>query len=216
MNKSIFKKIPIVILTVFSFYLFSCSNGEDTENIDVKDLMGEYGEDTLNIDLISEEVEELDTLRMTQKLYVKMQEVYDSSTLNKKQPFDRFGYSQFEKLLFTGKNEVPYGKTSKVIPKAEVFVYHFSDTLKLKNAFYNWLDCFGGDCTPVKLNEDMDAIKMPPLFSLVYDTTIVIIDYKCEHIKNDWKSFQDSLISITGKNYKHRIEVGCGGPLKWK
>ena len=118
--------------------------------------------------------------------------------------------------MFVGKEDVPYGKTNMVTPKASLFYYTFKDTTATKNAFYNWLDCFGSDCDVIKLGEDVDAIKTPPMYTLVYDTTIVIVEYLCEHEKNDWGTFQDSLLNKFGKDYRYAINIDCGGPLKWK
>ena len=86
----------------------------------------------------------------------------------------------------------------------------------MNNAFYNWLDCFGSDCNPVNLNQDIESVKTPPSLTLVYDTTLISVKYLCEHDKNDWKSFQDSIVKQYGKDYRYRIDVGCGGPLIWK
>ena len=105
-----------------------------------------------------------------------------------------------------------------VTPTANFFYYSFADSNKTLNAFYNYLDVMAsdGEGGPVKLNEDVKSIKMPPMFMLVYDTIIVSTQYMCEHAENDWKSFQDSVLNTYGKNYKYQIDVACGGPLKWK
>lgn len=142
--------------------------------------------------------------------------LYDTLTGEGIHSLDRFGFSTSKKLDFKAKFQVPYGKTNQVTPVASLFYYTFADSIKTNNAFYNWLDCFGKDCTPVSLREDLSSIKTPPMLALVYDTTIVALEYKCEHEKNDWDSFEDSLVNKLGKNYRYRIEVGCGGPLRWK
>lgn len=194
--------------------LFSCSEERQTEVISFEDLAGETG--------VPEQADTVSTLDSTFipseiNLFIAGQlPNYDTLSHLKPHSIDRFGYSTQRKIEFTGKNEVPYGKTSMVIPKANLYYYTFSDSTKTKNAFYNWLDCYGNDCNVVKINEDIDAIKTTPMFTLVYDTCIVAVEYLCEHQKNDWKSFQDSLIVNFGRTYKYRIDVGCGGPLKWK
>jgi hypothetical protein len=45
---------------------------------------------------------------------------------------------------------------------------------------------------------------------------MVTLEYSCEHVQNDWKTFKDEIIKIYGKNYRYKIDVECGGPLKWK
>ena len=103
-----------------------------------------------------------------------------------------------------------------VTPRAEFFYYTFNDSIKTKNAFYNWLDCFGVECDMIKLNEDIEHIKTPPQFALVYDTVIIAIEYRCEDQEFNWRPFQDSVISRFGKDYNYRMQIGCGGPLNWK
>ncbi|MBK6527761.1 MAG: hypothetical protein IPG07_20770 [Crocinitomicaceae bacterium] len=113
-------------------------------------------------------------------------------------------------------NKVQSGNSALVTPVASVYYYTFSDSVKTKSAFYNWLDCYGKDCNEVKLNQDVELFKSEPMLTLIYDTTIVAVEYLCEHEKNNWKSFEDSLTARFGSDYKYRIEVGCGGPLRWK
>jgi len=198
--------------------LYSCGSKKEQkiELVSMDDLMGDSTEQ------IETQVDEVpnDTIPVLStkiaKLIYALQPTYDTAFTNKVHIFDRFGYNSSYKMAFVGKKEVPYGKSTMVVPKADLFVYNFSDSVKLNNAFYNWLDCFGSDCQEVKLNEDIKAVKTPPSFTLVYDTTIVILEYPCEHIQNDWKSFKDSLVKKYGNDYRYRIDVGCGGPLKWK
>lgn len=146
---------------------------------------------------------------------VELMDEFDTTALNEFHPFDRFGFNQSEKLEFISKEKVPYGD-HLVTPIAEVFVYTFSDSVKLNNAFYNWLDCFGRDCQSVKLNEDLESIKTPPSLTLVYDTTLVHVDYQCEHQRKSWLSFEKALKHQFGDSTRYQIQVSCGGPLKWK
>lgn len=201
------------LLILFCLILLACSNEAEVETMSFEDLVGETGP-AESVDTTTQT--NLQIVPSTIGAFINSQlSLYDTTTHSKTHSIDRFGYSSFQKIEFRGKKTVPYGKTNMVTPVADLFLYTFIDTLKTKNAFYNWLDCFGSDCNAVKLNEDIDAIKTPPMFTLMYDTCIVAVEYLCEHQKNDWKSFQDSIISKFGKNYLHRIDVRCGGPLVW-
>lgn len=203
---------------VVGLIMLSCNSEkqQEVETITMEDLMGEV-EETAE-ESVGKEIE--DTLPKwsshLEELVYALSPQYDTASNTEKHIFDRFGFNTSSKLKFISKNEVPYGKSTMVTPKAEMFVYHFSDSIKLNNAFYNWLDCFGSDCQAVRLNEDLDAIKTPPSFTLVYDTTLVTVEYPCEHEKNDWGAFKDSIIKMYGRDYRYRIDVSCGGPLRWK
>ena len=195
---------------------FSCGKEERAETlISQEDFLGEVGEmeeDTTEAEdlVFTGEITPVDALAMT------LEPEYDTMALTEFHMLDRYESNTKKKLKFKSKKTIAYGETSRLNPTAEVYYYTFSDSLKTKNAFYNWLDCFGSDCNSVSLNEDIDAIKTPPLTTWVYDTTIVVINYMCEHAENDWKPFEDSLVTYTGKNFNFNIKVECGGPLKWK
>lgn len=206
---------PSILLLILLF-AFACGKDEPTETIiPQEDFLGEVGEleeDTTDTEdlVFAGEITPVDALAMT------LEPEYDTIALNEFHMLDRYESSTKRKLTFKSKKTVPYGETARLNPTAEVYYYTFSDSLKTKNAFYNWLDCFGSDCNAVSLNEDVDAIKTPPLTTWVYDTTIVVVNYMCEHAENDWQSFEDSLVTYTGKSYTFNIKVECGGPLKWK
>ncbi len=199
------------------FLIFSCSSKKEqkVELISINDLMGDSTEQiSVDIEIQQDTITELSS--KIEKLIYSLQPNYDTTFLNESHIFDRFGFNSSYKLQFVGKNKVPYGKSSMVTPKANLFVYNFSDSIKLNNAFYNWLDCFGSDCQEVKLKEDIDVVKTSPSFTIVYDTTIVMVEYPCEHQQNNWRAFKDSVIKKYGDNYRYRIDVDCDGPLKWK
>lgn len=204
------------IAFVFSLLVLSCGGEpKEQEVVSFDDIMGETGEEVM------EEESSVDTTVMILEgavnIFINNQlGSFDTTNHSEFHPLDRFTFNQREKILFKSKTDVLYGSETMVTPRAELFYYTFSDTTKTKNAFYNWLDCFGSDCAMVKLNEDMDAIKTPPSFALVYDTVIVAVDYRCEDQNFDWKPFQDSIKAQFGKDYKYQIKVGCGGPLNWK
>jgi len=213
-------KLERTLFIVFiCFGILACNSDEkkDIETITMEELLGDSDSeitenDTLTTSIDSTLLKASNMLNLIQSIYSD----YDTSSLNASHPMDRFGFSSKSKIEFIGKTDVPYGKNNTVTPKAEFYVYNFSDSIKLNNAFYNWLDCFGSDCDEVKLNHDIESVKTPPSFTLVYDTVLVDVKYLCEHEKNDWKSFQKSIIDTYGKNYRYRIDVNCGGPLKWK
>lgn len=131
-------------------------------------------------------------------------------------PIDRFSYSQKLKIEFKSKTDVEYGKDKKVTPRASFYYYSFADSIKTKNAFYNWLDCFGGECQQIKLFDDSSAIKMPPAYIAVYDTVIVVADYRCEDGKFSWEPFQDSIKNKFGMKTRYELKVKCGGPILWE
>lgn len=207
MRKLVYILVPFII---------ACSGAEDEgNNVNYEDFAGETGIETdsflLNIDTV------LDLSTFEGKLIGALSSDYDTTVNTEFNPLDRFSFSESKKIGFKAKYEVPYGKTTMVYPQANFFYYSFNDTTTTKNAFYNYLDGLSasGEVGAVKINQDLNSIKSPPVFLLVYDTMIVTTEYFCEHAKNDWQPLQDSIEAIYGDNYRYKINLSCGGPLKW-
>jgi hypothetical protein len=207
--------MKIIVGILLGLLVVSC-NGDQTDNkvISMEDLVGETGaQDDPNGNLSGE-----DSSRFTPAMggFIRNQLTqFDTLGNQTTHPMDRFGFSQREKLSFVSKTEITT-KSGPQHPSASLYYYTFSDTLKTKNAFYNWLDCFGKECQLLKLNEEIKTLETNPLFSLIYDTTIVVVDYRCEDAKFNWKPFEDSIVSRFGSEYNYKLKVGCGGPVSWK
>jgi hypothetical protein len=202
--------LPLVVL-------ISCNESEETESLDFDDFAGDTGVE--EVDTIVEVVESsFDLNKKSGILRDNLSSQYESDSVDDFHIMDRYSFKEKEKLKFTFLEQVPYGKTTMLNPSATFLYYSFEDTNATYNAFYNFLDGMAseGEGGPIKLNEDVDAIKTPPMFMAVYDTMIISAEYQCEHQAHDWSDFQDSIFNIYGKRHKYLIEVGCGGPLKWK
>lgn len=210
----------ILLFGLLSVFIWSCQGEklQESEVISLDDLISDKDiiEDTLVDFEFRGDKGEPEFSSLIDEVTYALKNQYDTTTLVSPHPFDRYGYTSSSKVQYIGKNKINYGKTNKLKPKADLFVYNFKDSVTLNNAFYNWLDCYGSDCSEVKLNQNIDKVKTPPEFTLVYDTVLVSVKYMCEHKKNDWRPFQDSVISKFGKDYRYRIDVECGGPLVWK
>lgn len=209
--------MKIYVVGLIVLILVSCNEvqKQEVQTITMEELMGDV--DGINLDSTNQD--NVDIIQIDNSPFSYLIESlsnYDTALLNTGHPIDRYGFNTSKKIEFIGKENVPYGKTTMVTPKAEFYVYHFSDSLKLNNAFYNWLDCYGSDCNEVKLYENIESIKTAPSFTVIYDTTLISVKYLCEHKKNDWKAFQDSILNKYGDNYRYLIDVRCGGPLIWK
>jgi len=204
----------IFIVIVMCFV--ACSGEEEnTVVVDMEDIMGETGEEQFEEEIALDTAEAIVEGELNNFVNNQLLD-FDTTSHQEFHPLDRFTFADRKKLMFTSKTDVEYGTETMVTPRAELFYYTFSDTTTAKNAFYNWLDCFSDECEMIRLNEDFDAIKMPPEFALIYDTVFVISDYRCEDAAFDWEPFEKELINQFGKGYNYRFEVGCGGPLKWK
>lgn len=209
-------KLTYFTYLIVSIALIAC-NAEPPEPdpVDLEDFMGETGVEEFTEEEVQDTTAELPEGEINIFVNNQLTE-FDTLTHAEFHPLDRFSFSDRKKMTFKYKKEVPYGDETMVTPRADFFYYTFADTTTTKNAFYNWMDCFSDECEMIRIGEDFKAIKTPPVFALIYDTLIVVSDYRCEDKAFDWTPFEDSVIARFGKDYEYRFEVGCGGPLKWK
>jgi hypothetical protein len=204
----------ILIVTV----IFGSCSGEPViqDPIDFDQFAGDTGIEKQDSDN-EDTARTLNLSTFSGKLKNALKADYSSDTCLTVHVMDRYSSSSSEKFVLRKNQMVDYGG-NKVTPVAELFYYTFSDSNKTNNAFYNFLDDLSanGESEQVQLNQEIEHLKTPPLFMMVYDTVIVAAHLACEHKANDWRSLRDSMLSIYGENHKYFIEVQCGGPLRWK
>lgn len=66
--------------------------------------------------------------------------------------------------------------------------WNYSDSLSTKNAFYNWLDCFGENCNSIKLNEKKQFQKSPFLL-FIGEKNMIFISSSKKAISRIWFDF---------------------------
>mgnify|MGYP000532189129 CR=1 FL=1 len=94
---------------------------------------------------------------------------------------DRFGPESTEKYKLTlGTDTVWYYK------------WRYKDSIKVMNALYNWIDCFGENCKSIYLKESKNMQRMP-MKIMVSDTTLIYIQAKESVDFKMWDAFHDSL-----------------------
>ncbi len=190
-----------------------CSSNETSvkETVSIEELMGEVKESDVTdekeiVEIIPALVSDGTSLS---NLIVSISPKYDTISLSILHKMDRYGYNSFKKIRFSTKLDDDNSY-------ADVYQYNFSDSLKLNNAFYNWLDCFGDKCSEIKIGEDIEKTKNSPSFTLVYDTILVSIKYNLDGKKINFKSFQDSILVQFGSQYRYAIQTDVRGNLNWK
>lgn len=200
------------------FLVLVACQGEQPENevVSMEELMGDYGE-TKQETADSLIVQDSLTVNGAMGPFIQQELLeFDTLSLDDFHLLDRFSFNSRKKIEFKSKEQVNYGENTRVSPRAQLFYYSFEDTSSTKNAFYNWLDCFGSDCAMVKIEEEVEALKMPPAYALIYDTVIVAVDYRCEDANFNWREFEKELKKNFDNEPRYELTVGCGGPLKWK
>jgi hypothetical protein len=88
----------------------------------------------------------------------------------------------------------------------------FKDSLKTKNAFYNWIDCYGEKCKSIhfgqKVNFQKDNFRL-----FMNDTSITYISSSLKLSTKDWQAYLKSVNGV--EEWKLIIEQATSGKAKW-
>jgi hypothetical protein len=74
------------------------------------------------------------------------------------------------------------------------FRWSFRDSTTAKNALYNWLDCFGNNCSSIKMYESFKSEKQNSLI-FINQKSISFISSKNSLSKDLWMNFEKSVFS---------------------
>ena len=114
---------------------------------------------------------------------------------------ERFGPEAVDKYALTRGEETIY-----------FYRLVFSDSVKTKNAFFNWIDCFGEGCTPHFIGESANFQKNSFLIS-VNDTSMFFIESTAKIDTKEWFAFLEKKEYEPTWNYV--IEQTPRGKAKW-
>jgi len=115
---------------------------------------------------------------------------------------DRFGPEKSEKWMAVNDQD------------SLVFLYYrFKDSLRVKNAFYNWLDCYGERCRSYKVGDNWHFSNRNSL-TLVGPNELIIVEsgktISVEKIRKIWQK------DLKKENWLYLIEAKKGKKTVWK
>lgn len=88
----------------------------------------------------------------------------------------------------------------------------FKDSVKTKNAFYNWIDCYGEKCKSIHFGQNVNFQK--DNFRLfMNDTSITYISSALKLSTKDWLAYLKSASGV--EEWKLIIEQSTRGKAKW-
>jgi hypothetical protein len=193
----------------------SCRGAEEPEvdTISMQDLMGESfdGLDSSSV-VINDTIGTIPTSDFD-KLTFSFLEMFDTLPLNVGHAFDRYGFSKSNKISFVERSN---GADSLNILGVNLYQYYFSDSLKLNNAFYNWLDCFGDECSELIINQDDSGFSSKPQQIIIYDTIAVFTKFANSEVYLKHNTIMlDSITCHFGNDYRYKLKLNQKGELKW-
>ena len=184
----------IFLLVVFN--LVACSGGKGKKVVDLKDVM-DYDSDQHETKTIVENDSTLYWKLFFEKGGIKT----DSVKVNRISGFpDRFNPENSMKfILYKGVDSIEFNS------------WKYKDSLKVMNAFYNWIDCFGPKCKSVYVGSELN-FQAQKMNIYVNDTSLIYISGNSLNTK-DWFLFLNELGYKSDFNYL--IEQNKNGRAKW-
>ena len=132
------KKVTSLLFPLICLVLsVSCGKNNDNKVIKYEDI-GEKAQSNTSVDILpSEDDNNVDTTLNLGHLDIEISKTY---FLSANDFLDRFNSEESVKRLILTSNDSIYFKS-----------WSFQDSTACMNAFYNLLDCFGKDCSPIEL-----------------------------------------------------------------
>lgn len=90
--------------------------------------------------------------------------------------------------------------------------WSYRDSVATKNAFYNWIDCFGQKCKSIKMYERVNLQK-ENFVLLMSDTAIVYISSSKQLKYADWQTYFEKTNKID--DWKLIMHQGVRGKTNW-
>ena len=193
-------KSKLILTIILGLFITGCSERRE-KIIDMSDVIGEserYKE--VQIPIIKD-VSELDSTLVVKDWFINQGVNITSLKFRSDRMFlDRFGAITSEKYnLITPIDTILYSK------------WIYQDSLKVMNAFTNWIDCFGDNCNTIFFGEQKN-FQRNPLQVLMNDSTLIFIEGENIVDFNLWNEFHN-----VGNNHYWNfvIEQSRWGKARW-
>jgi hypothetical protein len=174
-----FKKL----LTPIGFLvLFSCSGEKNEKVLDMSELIPQAKKET------SKSLKVKDTTHFS----LFNRSLADSCGIQIQE------YSEVKDPMFPDRF-MPVSKFKLILNTQETSLFMgqwtYGDSLKTINAFFNWLDCFGLECSSIKYREEVNMQK-DALILFINDTSITYLSSKSKLELNNWEQYLEKQYRI--------------------
>ncbi|MFK7787389.1 MAG: hypothetical protein AB8B56_19855 [Crocinitomicaceae bacterium] len=190
------KYISVFFLGVL---VIGCSPKMEEEIKDFNDILPNSERDYDQKDSVT--VDHSDTLEVYVNRFAKIGTLDSISKYEEDLFPDRFGSESMEKFVMNMEGE------------QTVFVkWRFSDSLRVTNALFNWLDCFGPTCKFIRVGEE-GRLQRNGFQVLANDTVLIYIESESKLNADTWDEYFESREYELDWNY--RMEQSPRGKVKW-
>ena len=193
------KKVTSLLFPLICLVLcVSCGKNSDNKVIKYEDI-GEKAQSNTSVDVLpSEDDNNEDTTLNLSNLDIEISKTYNLSTNDF---LDRFQSEEsVKRLILTSKDSIYFKSWS------------FQDSTTCMNAFYNLLDCFGKDCTPIELYST-DFITLNYNLLLVFENQIHSIISKENQDLQVWHRYFEAEHDIS--EYHYILEQKRNQSMTW-
>ena len=198
----------VLIIALIALSTAQCDNGgETTEVIEMDDVIPEASRNYDYNDTTPEEKTEEDPF--LKNLRVAMQG--EVEVLSDKKPTMNGTWKYIPDRLQTDSSFSRYFAVDSA--RMHFKMWQFEDSLRSINALYNWLDCFGANCSGVSVGDVVNV--SPHSFLLLQDNLhIYIIQSPIMINEHQWIEFIEHDKKNTSWNYI--LFQSPGGKIQWK
>ena len=194
------QKSYIAAILLIALSLAGC-RPEEPEILNMSDILPEserYGEGNEGND----DIEDLDSMAQLKYMFISNGvDISDAFKIDNRLFPDRFGPESSEKY--------------KLCYKGDTLLYYkwvYKDSVKVMNALYNWIDCFGDKCKSIYVNQNVN-MQRNPMKIMVSDTSLIFIE---SQLAIDFKLWDDFHEKMGCKNdWNMIIEQGKGAKARW-
>lgn len=191
--------IPFIIVMI----TVACQSTKK-EVLDLNDIMPaseNYKEGEITGDSAAIKKDEFVTnlnFELLSKMKISCDNKFSSDTLLFPDRFSPITLTKFNYL--TDKETVNYSK------------FNFKDSSKTLNTFINWANCFGIDCSSIRIGESKNLQKNGFLM-MVNDTSIIYISSNSPSEKKKWLEYY---LSEKGIHWRYILDQNKYGKVKWQ
>lgn len=193
--------IKTFFIAIFAAVLLAGCNNQAEEIINFEDLIPS-SERYSELDNEEGEAAVEDSMSLIIKRFTDVGIDVVSAEYNSQNIFpDRFGPVQNEKIrLISATDTLNY------------FKWIYSDSTKVMNAFFNWMDCYGKKCKSIFIGEEKN-IQKSPLLIFVNDTALVFIESTSNIDIDKWEDYHKHIGYES--DWSFQLEQKRWGKLSW-
>lgn len=142
--------MKVSLLSILMLFFISCSSNLEVETVSLEDILPKSSYPTSNQD-----VEDTGDSTSTSSFKSDLLKAIQDSALH-------FSETPYSVKLFPDRLRHVVRHQELIVLDSDsiaLTAWQFSDSLTTINAFYNWLDCFGDNCSEIKIGEEVKFSK---------------------------------------------------------